>query len=227
LSPCRRTPASAVQEVDDHLSRRRGLDVALADRGGRVDDHDRQPALSPRDRDALRVVLRFLVVADDAAAVDRGGLVGGRAVGGEPQRGDRARVDDARHAGLGRGARARCRCRRRSHGRARAVAHPEPVVRGDVVDGGDALHRRAIERGPSGPLDDLDGEAVEVVAPVRRAGEAPHGSPRASRARTTWAPTKPVPPVTRFIEAARGRLQVTSFKFQVGALVALNLKPGT
>ena len=93
----------AVQEVDDELAGRRRPTVARAERERRQDERDRRALRGGAQHLVLGDVLRPLVEAEEVGDVGEAVLVGGLAAAGavEPDRPDRARVDDPLAAGVG------------------------------------------------------------------------------------------------------------------------------
>ena len=131
---------SAVQKIDNDLSRRRGLDIELANRRGRIHDHDRQSARGGALHDLLRHRFALFVVTDQITVACDPLLVRCIAVGVDSNGGDGAGVHDAANIGIGR--------RREDVRRAIDVGRvdlvgitgPEPVVGGAVIERIDATH---------------------------------------------------------------------------------------
>ena len=162
-----------VHEVHDHLARGRRLDVELADRRRGIHDDDRKPAPGPRLRHALGVELALLVVADHLGAGHRSRLVGRRPVGRQPERADRARVDDPRDASRGGRLQHVVRAVDVRAVQLPRIAGPEAVVGGAVVerrDPGDRPRERGGIRDVA--FRDLDGQAFEVLAAALRTDQA-------------------------------------------------------
>ena len=117
---------AARRRLDDDAPGRRGLHVARADRGRRIDDHGRQPVAPDHRLDQpLRGDLAPLVGADRFALGERIAL-GRRDAVRDSQRRDAARVDDPLDAG------------------AQSLLHDEARAFDIVADeiGGSRAHRR-------------------------------------------------------------------------------------
>jgi len=144
-----------------------------------VDDHRRELlALDKAAHLGLCQELRALVGTHHVVERARRHLVRGPTVGVKSQGGNTRGVDYALDAGR----------ERRGHQRARAldvgavhrlgVAHPEPVIRGYVIDRTAARDRGGEARGVlQQPLGDLEIEPGEITAVAVRPTERPHGTP--------------------------------------------------
>ena len=160
-------PDLAVERVDEGAAGRRRRDVPGPERHARVDDHEVEDRRE-RQRDVVRQVLRAHVVEGVRPEIVGGVLVGRLPRGIEPDRRDRAGVDDPPHAERDRGRQHMSGARHVDVVDDLRVRDPGPVDRREVIDDVAAVHvpgeRRPIEDVSLDPLDVWVGQFIEVAS---------------------------------------------------------------
>ncbi len=119
---------------------------------------------------------------------------------GNRDRGNRARINEALHAGEPRSLEQIPRAGDVGFVDLLRVPRPQPVIRGHVKHAGNALDC-AIERRqiPQVAVDSLHRKPRQSPQIARGPGEHTDGIPRATNCRATWLPRKPVAPVTSVV----------------------------
>ena len=134
-----------LKEIQDDSPGRSRLQVERADRRGRIDDHDPQALARGGQRGLLGHELAALVRADHVCERDRT-VFASRPLSGDAERADGAGVDHQLGAGAARGFEHVARAVEIGGVHRRFIEHPEPVVRGEMVNFGASM-RGALDRG--------------------------------------------------------------------------------